>query len=167
MTTTVVVGNPKPASRTLDAATRLAEALGGGPPDHVIDVVTLGPGLLGWGDEAVAEAVRTVAESSLVVFGSPTFKATYSGLLKLFLDQFAGGTGLRGVVSVPMMLGAGPAHAMAPDLLLKAVLSELGGTCALPGLYVLDTEYATGEKIGEYAERWAPVVAALVTSARA
>jgi FMN reductase len=163
VTTTVVVGNPKPSSRTLDAAGRLAQALGDRPADHVIDLVTLGPGLLGWGDETVAEAVRTVSESSLVVFGSPTFKATYSGLLKLFLDQFAGGTGLQGVVSVPLMLGAGPAHAMAPDLLLKPVLSELGGICALPGLYLLDTEYATGERIAEYAERWRPVVSALMS----
>jgi FMN reductase len=162
-TTTVVVGNPKPASRTLEAGRLLAEALTGGPADHVIDVVDLGPGLLGWGDEAVAAAVRTVQESSLVVFASPTFKATYTGLLKLFLDQFAGGTGLQGVVSVPLMLGAGPAHAMAPDLLLKPVLSELGGTCALPGLYLIDESYAEDPKLSDYAKRWAPTVAALTT----
>jgi FMN reductase len=163
LTTTVVVGNPKPASRTLEAGRLLAEALTGGPADHVIDVVDLGPGLLGWGDEAVAAAVRTVQESSLVVFASPTFKATYTGLLKLFLDQFAGGTGLQGVVSVPLMLGAGPAHAMAPDLLLKPVLSELGGTCALPGLYLIDESYAEDPKLSDYAKRWAPTVAALTT----
>ena len=163
MTTPVVVGNPKPASRTLEAGRLLAEALTGGPADHVIDVVDLGPGLLGWGDEAVAAAVRTVQESSLVVFASPTFKATYTGLLKLFLDQFAGGTGLQGVVSVPLMLGAGPAHAMAPDLLLKPVLSELGGTCALPGLYLIDESYAEDPKLSDYAKRWAPTVAALTT----
>lgn len=163
MTTTVVVGNPKPASRTLEAGRLLAEALTGGPADHVIDVIDLGPGLLGWGDEAVAAAVRTVQESSLVVFASPTFKATYTGLLKLFLDQFAGGTGLQGVVSVPLMLGAGPAHAMAPDLLLKPVLSELGGTCALPGLYLIDESYAEDPKLSDYAKRWAPTVAALTT----
>jgi FMN reductase len=163
LTTTVVVGNPKPASRTLEAGRLLAEALTGGPADHVIDVIDLGPGLLGWGDEAVAAAVRTVQESSLVVFASPTFKATYTGLLKLFLDQFAGGTGLQGVVSVPLMLGAGPAHAMAPDLLLKPVLSELGGTCALPGLYLIDESYAEDPKLSDYAKRWAPTVAALTT----
>ncbi|MCI2422625.1 NAD(P)H-dependent oxidoreductase [Saccharopolyspora sp. K220] len=162
MSTTVVAGNPKPASRTLDAGRLLAEALTGGPVDHEIDVVEFGPGLLGWGDEAVAAAVHTVRESTLVVFASPTFKATYTGLLKLFLDQFAGGTGLQGVVSVPLMLGAGPGHAMAPDMLLKPVLSELGGTCALPGLYLIDAGYADDPKLKEYAERWSPTVAALI-----
>jgi FMN reductase len=161
MVTTVVVGNPKPASRTLHAATLLAERLTGSAPDHVIDLVGLGPGLLGWGDEAVAAAVTTVQGSDLVVFASPTFKATYTGLLKLFLDQFAGGTGLAGVVAVPLMLGAGPGHALAADLTLKPVLSELGGTCALPGLYLLDSDYADGPALGAYADRWAPVAAAL------
>ena len=119
MKVTVVAGNPKPASRTLDAATSVAEKLTGETPDATVDVITLGSGLLGWGDAAVAEAVETVSSSDLVVCASPTFKATYTGVLKLFLDQFAGDTGLRGVTVVPLMLGAGPAHAMAPDLFLK------------------------------------------------
>ena len=107
MTATVVVGNPKPASKTRHAASLLAEGLSGSPPDTVLDLVELGPRLLGWGDETVQTAVDTVARSSLVVFASPTYKATFTGLLKLFLEQFAGGTGLAGVVAVPLMLGAG------------------------------------------------------------
>ncbi len=35
MKVTVVAGNPKPGSRTLDAATVLATALTGEAPDHV------------------------------------------------------------------------------------------------------------------------------------
>ena len=53
MITTVVAGNPKPASRTLDAATVVLERLTGRAPDHVVDVIDLGAGLLGWGDTAV------------------------------------------------------------------------------------------------------------------
>ncbi|HXV91770.1 MAG TPA: NAD(P)H-dependent oxidoreductase [Pseudonocardia sp.] len=164
MTTTVVVGNPKPASRTLHAATLLATALTGGPADHTLDLVDLGPGLLGWDDPAVAEAVLTVQRSSLAVVASPTFKASYTGLLKLFLDQFPSGTGLDGVVAVPLMLGAGPGHAMAPDLLLKPVLVELGATCPLPGLYLLDSTYADGPALAGYARRWSPVVTALTAA---
>jgi FMN reductase len=67
----------------------------------------------------------------------PTYKGTYTGLLKLFLDQV--GTGdLAGVVAVPLMLGAGPGHALAPDLLLKPVLVELGATTPTRGLYLID-----------------------------
>jgi FMN reductase len=162
VTVIVVVGNPKPASRTRAAGELLAERLTGSVPDHVVELTELGPRLLGWGDEVVASAVKTVQASSLVVFASPTFKATYTGLLKLFLDQFAGGTGLQDVVAVPLMLGAGPSHAMAPDLTLKPVLAELGGTCALPGLYLLDTGFRDDPALPAYAERWGPVARALM-----
>ncbi|WP_063056637.1 NADPH-dependent FMN reductase [Nocardia salmonicida] len=165
MTVTVVVGNPKPASRTLAAAVQVARALRPDTEPQVIDLVTLGPGLLGWGDPAVTAAAQTVATSELVVFASPTFKATYTGLLKLFLEQFDGGTGLAGVVTVPVMLGAGPAHALAPDLLLKPVLVEVGGTAALPGLYLSDRTFGEDGVIEEYARRWGPVAAALTDPA--
>lgn len=161
MTVTVVVGNPKPASRTLAAATLVARGLRPDAEPTVFDLASYGPALLSWGDPAVADAVRTVAESELVVFASPTFKATYTGLLKLFLEQFDGGTGLAGALAVPVMLGAGPAHALAPDLLLKPVLVELGATAALPGLYLADRTFAEDGVIGAYAERWGPVVRAL------
>ncbi len=109
-------------------------------------MVDLGAGLLGWGDSAVAAAVETVANSDLVVFGSPTFKATYTGLLKLFLDQFSTSDGLQDVTAIPLMLGAGPpAHFMAPDLLLKPVLVELGATVPAAGLYVVDKLYDDAE----------------------
>ncbi len=137
----VVTGNPKPGSRTLTAARAVAEAISGEPPKVVVDVVELGAGLLGWGDPAVTEAVEAVRSSSVVVFASPTYKATYTGLLKLFLDQIPA-DGLAGVVGIPLMLGAGPGHQLAPELLLKPVLVELGATCPTRALYLLDSQAA-------------------------
>jgi FMN reductase len=162
MKVTVVAGNPKPNSRTLDAATLVAEAVTGQALDAVVDVITLGPGLLGWGDPEVTAAVKTVAGSELIVVASPTFKATYCGVLKLFLDQFATGDGLKDVVAVPLMLGAGPAHALAPDLLLKPVLVELGATTPAPGLYLQDSTYTTDTRIADYAARWRTALGAAV-----
>lgn len=164
MKVTVVAGNPKPDSRTLDAANMVASTLTGSAPDAVVDVVTLGAGLLGWGDHAVKAAVESVAASDLVVFASPTFKATYSGILKLFLDQFATNDGLKNVVVIPLMLGAGPAHAMAPDLLLKPVLVELGATAPAPGLYLIDSTYTTDTRIAEYTARWGQIISAAATA---
>jgi FMN reductase len=91
VSTIVVVGNPKPRSRTRAAAELVVEQLTGAPPDDVIDVIDLGPGLLGWGDAGVEQAVATLRAAELAVVASPTFKATYTGLLKLFLDHV--GTG--------------------------------------------------------------------------
>jgi FMN reductase len=148
-TVAVVVGNPKPKSRTYEAAMLVAERLVDRPADLVIDVVDLGPGLLGWGDPAVAEAVAAVCEASLVVVASPTFKATYTGLLKLFLDQVPT-DGMAGVAAVPLMLGAGPGHALAPELLLKPVLVELGATCPTRGLYLLDSDWGSEAVLGPW-----------------
>jgi FMN reductase len=160
VTLALVVGNPKSASRTLEAAVLLGRGLTGGEPDVVVDVVTLGPGLLGWGDPVVAEAVAAVAAADVVIVASPTFKATYTGIVKLFLDQFSTGAGLKGVVAVALMLGAGPGHAMAPDLLLKPVLVELGATCPTPGLYLRETTYHDGRDIDAFTQRWAPMITA-------
>ena len=162
MTVTVVAGNPKPDSRTLAAARLLAEQITGAPVDNAVDVITLGPGLLGWGDDAVAAAVKTVQSSDLVIFASPTFKATYTGVLKLFLDQFATGDGLKGVVAVPLMLGAGPAHALAPELLLKPVLVELGATVPVQGLYLDEKSWEDPESSREWLDRWTLVIQSLL-----
>ena len=137
--TAVVVGNPKPGSRTLAAAVHVARELDGGEPGLVVDLATLGPALLDWQDPGVAELVAGVGAADLVVVASPTYKGTYTGLLKLFLDRFAT-DGLRGV-AVPLMLGAGPAHALAPELSLRPVLTEIGASVPTRALYLLDSSY--------------------------
>ena len=139
LTTAVVVGNPKPGSRTLAAARRLADELGH-PAELVVDLADLCPALLDWSDPTVAELVAQVGQADLVVVASPTYKGAYTGLLKLFLDRFAGGTGLTGV-AIPLMLGGSAAHSLAPELTLRPVLTELGATIPGRGLYVLDSAF--------------------------
>lgn len=162
--TVIIVGNPKPASRTLDAARLLAQGLTGRPADLEFDLAAFGPALLDWNDEAVKAAVADVAACNLAVVASPTFKATYSGLLKLFLDRFAGQTGMRGVVTVPLMLGAGERHALAVETHLKPVLAEIGATCPTAGLYLNDKTYADGPELGQFVEVWKPVVDGLLAA---
>jgi FMN reductase len=135
----VVVGNPKPRSRTHAAAVWLATELAGTAPDLVVVLADLGPALLDWSDPQVAALVEEVGAADLVVFASPTYKGTYTGLLKLFLDRFAT-DGLSGV-AVPFMLGAGPGHALAPELTLRPVLTEIGGSVPVRGLYVVDSAF--------------------------
>jgi FMN reductase len=156
--TVVVVGNPKPNSRTRAAAELVVERLTGTAPEHVIDVVDLGAGLLGWGDPKVAEAKEIVKSADALVVASPTFKATYTGLLKLFLDQFGAGE-LGQITTFPLMLGGSPAHALAPELTLRPVLVEIGASCPAPSLYLIDTEYETSPDLDRWldiARRYAP-----------
>jgi FMN reductase len=158
----VVVGNPKPRSRTLAAATYVATELSGHAPDLVVDLADLGASLLDWQDEEVARLVAAVGAADLVVFASPTYKGTYTGLLKLFLDRFAT-DGLHGV-AVPLMLGAGPGHALAPELSLRPVLTEIGGTVATKGLYVVDSAHEDPSAYAHWLELSRPVVTAILAS---
>jgi FMN reductase len=154
----VVVGNPKPNSRTRAAAELVATKLSGTPPEHVIDVVDLGTGLLGWGDPKVAEAKEIVKSADFLVVASPTFKATYTGLLKLFLDQFGAGE-LGQIPTFALMLGGSPAHSLAPELTLRPVLVEIGASCPSPSLYLLDSDYETSADLDrwlEIARRYVP-----------
>ena len=153
--TVVLVGNPKPASRTLAAAQYLAGQLSGRDADLVVDLATLGPALLDWRDPQVDELVRRVGEAELVVVASPTYKATYTGLLKLFLDRFPAGS-LTGL-AVPLMLGAGPTHALAPELSLRPLLAELGAT-TLRGLYVADSSFEDPAAYAAWLEAVRPAV---------
>lgn len=159
----VVVGNPKPASRTLTAAVHLARELSGEEPGLVVDLATLGAELLDWSSVRVAGLVEQVGAADLVVVASPTYKGTYTGLLKLFLDRFAGGTGLRGL-AVPLQLGASPAHSLAPELTLRPLLAELGATVPGRGLYVIDRQHEDPAAYEPWLEATRPRVLSLLRS---
>ena len=158
----VVVGNPKPGSRTLAAAVHVARELTGAEPDLVVDLADLGPALLDWNDPSVAALVEQVGAADLVVVASPTYKAAYTGLLKLFLDRFPT-DGLRGV-AVPLMLGAGPGHALAPELTLRPVLTEIGGIVPAKGLYVVDAAFDDPAAYAHWLELARPAITAILDS---
>ncbi|GAA4370839.1 NAD(P)H-dependent oxidoreductase [Nocardioides caricicola] len=159
--TAVVVGNPKPESRTLAATIHLTRELTGADPGLVVDLATVGPALLDWSSPEVAGLVAGVGDADLVVVGSPTYKGAYTGLLKLFLDRFAARTGLSGI-AVPLMLGGSPAHALAPELTLRPLLTEIGGTVPGRGLFVLDSRYDDPSAYDDWLHDTAPAVRALL-----
>ncbi|MFV0258922.1 MAG: NADPH-dependent FMN reductase [Acidimicrobiales bacterium] len=141
--TSIVVGNPKPGSRTLTAAVTVADLLEpelGSEGRDVIDVATYGEALLDWGSAEVAAATETVAASRLIIVASPTFKATYTGLLKVFLDRY-GNDALAGTVAVPLMTGAGLHHALAVEVHLRPLLVELGASVPTRGLYLPEASF--------------------------
>ncbi|MBV9593883.1 MAG: NAD(P)H-dependent oxidoreductase [Actinobacteria bacterium] len=149
MTTTLLVGNPRPRSRTFEAARLVAETLSGAPPDVEIDVVDFGSALFDWNDAGVARAVAQVGASDLLVVATPTYKGTYTGLLKLFLDRFGAGS-LNGVIAVPLMLGGDWRHSLAPEVFLKPVLAELGASTPTRGLFLLDSDYNESEALTDW-----------------
>ena len=155
MTTAILVGNPKARSRTLQAAGLVVERLTGRPPDLTFDLVDVAPSLLDWTDPAAKEILGALQSVDLLVVASPTYKGTYTGLLKLFLDRVEAGA-LQSVRAVALMLGGDWRHSLAPEVFLKPVLAELGASCPTAGLFLLDSDFATSEVL----EKWLPVARA-------
>jgi len=150
----IVVGNPKQGSRTLGVAQAVAQALAqalagtaakgaGDAVDHVdhlvVDLAQHAANLFDWGAADVAALNSQVAGSDIVVVASPTYKATYTGMLKAFLDRY-GTNGLAGTVAVPVMTGGAPFHALAPEVYLRPLLVELGASVPCRGLYVIESQ---------------------------
>lgn len=151
----VVVGNPKARSRTLtvaEAVARAAADAGGlvGADTLTLDLADLAPRLFDWSAADVREAVEGIAACPLVVVATPTYKASYTGLLKAFLDWYPT-TGLAGSVVVPVMVGAGAHHALAVEVHLRPVLVEIGATVPTRGLFVLESDL---DRLGPVIDSW-------------
>jgi FMN reductase len=131
-----VVGNPQAASRTLTVAAtlgdRLAEVLRG--QSTSLDLATFADDVVRMSPRAQS-LVAEVGEADVVIACSPTYKATYTGLLKCFLDLFPH-QALLGRVGVPVMTGASHEHALAGDVHLRPLLVELGASVPTRSLYV-------------------------------
>ena len=133
---TIVVGNPKPKSRTLKVAETLIEKLlaPGSYELETIDLADHAAEIFAWPSEEMAALNNRVAESDLAVFASPTYKASYTGLLKAFLDRYPT-NGLTGVTAIPVHTGGDLTHAMGPTVNLAPLLVELGAVVPGRGFY--------------------------------
>jgi FMN reductase len=157
---TVVVGNPKPESRTLGVALAtaeaLAESLGLSAGPGVIDLSVLARRLLlPEPSAAIEDATDQVLSADLLLVASPTFNGTYSGLLKVFLDRLPY-KGLQDTTAVPLLVMDSPLHALAVEKHLKPLLIELGASVPAAGLAVLESEL---DELDRVLRRWTGQVA--------
>lgn len=88
----------------------------------------------------IASAVELVASARGVVVATPIYKAAYSGILKAFLDLLPQDA-LAGKVVLPIATGGSLAHMLAIDYALRPVLSALGSTHILGGVYLQDSQF--------------------------
>lgn len=168
---TLLVGNPRAGSRTLSLATGFTDSLASalaergveiGSP-RLVDLAELAPYLLSpAGAERATEALAAVRAPGLLVVASPTYKGSYTGLLKAFFDLLPP-NGLATVVAVPVMTAASSEHRHIVELHLRALLVELGAMVPVAGLSVLEAEF--GDPPTVLPERWircVPVLAAVL-----
>ncbi|MDP9256218.1 MAG: NAD(P)H-dependent oxidoreductase [Actinomycetota bacterium] len=157
-----VTGNPRPDSRTAaiagHVARRLAVALAG-EDATVVEFDLADPALS-------HDAARSLLRGAgLAVIASPTYKATYSGLLKGFLDGLPNDA-LAGIVAVPLMVAGDRGHALAVELHLRPLLAELGAFTPPRGLFFEERSLLEPDAVLDpWLERSLPVLAALVAVA--
>jgi FMN reductase len=167
MSIAVVVGNPKANSRTLRVAQGVADALSTRLDDAaarlVIDLADVATELFEQESQRVNDLLSAVAASQILIVASPTFKATYTGLLKSFFDRY-GTNALASTVAVGVMTGAAPIHALAVEVHLRPLLVELGAATPTRGLYVTEQQFDNLEKaIAPWADGAAPLIARQLT----
>jgi FMN reductase len=150
MAVAVLVGNPRASSRTLGLARAVGERV---VRDlltdlSVIDLAALGAALLDGEATVTRQALEQVYGASVIVVASPTFKASFAGVLKVFLDYIPGGA-LGGRVALPVMTGGARDHSLAVDVHLRPVLVHLGASLPTQGLYVTEPELPDAEGLIE------------------
>ena len=97
--------------------------------------------LFGRVSEALTHAHASVAQARGIVLATPVYKAAYSGLLKTFLDYLPEAA-FSGKRAYPIATGGSNAHLLSIDYALKPVLSVLGASRILEGLYVTNEAIA-------------------------
>ncbi|MBB3730810.1 NADPH-dependent FMN reductase [Nonomuraea dietziae] len=162
MNIVTVVGNPRTGSRTLAAAVAATEAvaarLGQDCQRDVVDLSALGPVLLDTRAHAGLEvALELVRGAHLAVIASPTYKATYTGLLKAFLDRLPPGA-LAGRTALPVLVMGDPRHALAVEVHFRPLLLELGASVPTPGLALLESDLPGGPALAAWADLVVPQI---------
>lgn len=143
-----LVGNPRPGSRTRTAAEHLAGRLvpvladdASGVSTVTIDLADLGHQLFTAERPLVEDALRQVAAADVLLVATPVYKASYTGLLKAFLDSY-GPDGLAGVTAVGVVVSGNPAHALVGEVHLHPLLVELGATVPTRAFTVTEADLA-------------------------
>jgi FMN reductase len=155
MRVAVVVGNPSPRSRTRAVAHAVAGWICRRYDGEIavdLDVIDYARKIFDSPSEELDALTAAVAKSDVLVVASPTYKGTYTGLLKAFFDRY-GNDGLAGVDAVPVMTAGSALHGLAIDHALRPLLVELGASVPTRGLCFLVP--AQMSELDEVVESWA------------
>jgi len=151
-----VSGSPGSQSRSrvlLELALAALERQGVGP-SRLIDLAHLpADALLGRRqDPEVADALQAVQGATILVVSTPIYRATYSGLLKVFFDLLPQDA-LAGKVAIPIATGAGPGHLLAVDHGLRPLLASVGALVTATAIYGTDAQFKNGAPENALVER--------------
>src|SRR5205809_610197 len=165
-----ISGSPSPTSRsrTLLGLGLAALERRGVVATRTVDLAALpAEALLGRSrDTQVNDALAAVGRARILVVSTPVYRATYSGLLKVFFDLLPQ-DGLAGKVAIPIATGGSLAHLLALDYGLRPLLASVGALTVTTAVYGTDSQFQGGRPepaLVELLERAVAEALALVTS---
>lgn len=173
----ILCGNLRPNSRTLSVARQVREAVIAtferagmrAKPGEAVDLALLADDVFAEnGGVRIAAALDAVTAADIVIVASPTYMATYSGLLKAVLDT-SGRQPWSGVIALPVQVAATPRHALAVELHLRPLLVELGAVVPRMGLFVQESEFGQPglpDKIASWLQTFVVQLAKLAAAER-
>lgn len=144
----IISGSPSPTSRLSGILQRAQEALNAAgqqwkeiavrdlPAEDLLHTKFDSP--------AIVAALKLVEQADAVIVATPIYKASYTGVLKAFLDLLPQ-KGLERKVVLPIAIGGTFAHLLAIDYALKPVLAALGARLVLGGVFVHDVHVKWNE----------------------
>ena len=97
----------------------------------------------------LSRAVDAVALADGIIVATPVYKASYTGLLKTFLDLLPQ-SALAGKTVLPLVTGGTVAHLLAIDYALRPVLTALGARHVVGGCFLLDRDIERRPDGGAY-----------------
>ena len=151
LTAVGISGSPSATSKSrLLVEYALAQLAAGGAATQMVDLAGLpADPLLGRGGSApVAAAVAATMDARIIVAGTPVYRATYSGLLKVFFDLLPPDS-LIGKIGVPIVTGHGAAHSLSVDHGMRPLFASLGATVVAGGVYATSSQFPDGKPAPE------------------
>jgi FMN reductase len=97
-------------------------------------------------------ALAAVGEADIIVASTPVYRATYTGLLKVFFDLFAQ-RALVGKVGLAIATGGAPGHQLVLDHGLRPLFASVGAVVVPTGVYAVDAEFDAGVPHADVLER--------------
>ena len=91
----------------------------------------------------VENALGRVSQATIIVASTPVYRATYSGLLKVFFDLLPV-DGLVGKTAIPIATGGSSAHQLVIDHGLRPLFASVGAVTTSTGVYGSDSAFENG-----------------------
>jgi len=98
-------------------------------------------------DPAIVRAIALVLDADAIVIATPVYKASYTGILKAFLDLLPQ-DGLDGKLVLPLATGGSQSHMLVLDYALRPVLASLSARFILPGIYATSDQLPWSAEAG-------------------